>query len=315
MEEVILQEYQVRKSNKEKTGFITYIKERLLDAGYDPETDITIEEKGKGLFKSRNIVVGNPAEADVIVGAHYDTCAVLPFPNFMAPTNPLLFALGQGLVVVILFAITFAITLLAALLTKNYLVSSLVFEIVLLLLLFHVLFGYRNKHTANDNTSGVIAITRLLENLPQEQRNKVCVVYFDNEEKGLFGSSFFYKKHKKEVKNKLLINLDCVGDGKTICSLAKRKARKDELYTTFLEIMEGCAKDHDVEFIHRKMKPLMFGSDQMHFDKGVGICALRKCFLGRYVARIHTPFDTKCREENIIFLADSMNRFVKEKLE
>ena len=79
--------------------------------------------------------------------------------------------------------------------------------------------------------------------------------------------------------------------------------------------MEECAKDHDVEFIHRKMKPLMFGSDQMHFDKGVGICALRKCFLGRYVARIHTPFDTKCREENIIFLADSMTRFVKEKLE
>ena len=67
----------------------------------------------------------------------------------------------------------------------------------LLLLMYHVMFGYRNKHTANDNTSGVVAITKILENLPEEHRSKVCVVYFDNEEKGLFGSSFFAKKHKK----------------------------------------------------------------------------------------------------------------------
>ena len=314
MEEVILQQYQVRKSNKEKTGFITYMKERLSNAGYDPETDITIEEKGKGIFKSRNIVVGDPAKADIIVGAHYDTCAVLPFPNFMAPTNPPLFLLGQMMLVAIIGAIAFGATLLAALLSDNFFISYLVFEVVLLLILFQMLFGYRNKHTANDNTSGVITITHLLEKLPADQREKVCVVYFDNEEKGLLGSSFFYKKHKKDLKNKLLINLDCVGDGRTVCVLAKKKARKDELYKAFLEVLEECAQNHDVEFIHRKMKPMMFGSDQMHFEKGVGVCALRKCFLGRYVARIHTPFDTKCREENIVFLADSITSFLKKSI-
>jgi len=314
MKDIILEKYQIRKSNKEKMQFITYIKERLLESGYDTEKDIVVEKKGRGLFLSRNIVVGNPTEAEVIFSAHYDTCAVLPFPNFMAPTNVFLFTLSQILVLIILGAITFGITTLFALLTNNYFDSGMVFEVILLLILFHVMFGYRNKHTANDNTSGVIAITRILEEMPQELRKKVCVVYFDNEEKGLFGSSFFLKKHKKDVKNKLLINLDCVGDGKTICVLAKRKARKDEKYAEFLEVMRGYANNYDVEFIHRKMKPMMFGSDQMHFKKGVGICALRRCFLGRYVARIHTPFDTKCRAENIEFLADSIVEFINKKL-
>ena len=76
MRDIILQEYEIRKSNKEKQRFIDYIKLRLGKAGYDAESDITIEEKGKGIFKSRNIVVGNPSTAKILLGAHYDTCAM-----------------------------------------------------------------------------------------------------------------------------------------------------------------------------------------------------------------------------------------------
>jgi len=118
--------------------------------------------------------------------------------------------------------------------------------------------GYRNKHTANDNTSGIITITRILEELSPEDRKKVCAVYFDNEEKGLFGSSFFA--------------------GNCLC---------------------------------KKMKPIMFPSDQANFEKGIGVCSLKKSPIGMYAARIHTPFDTKCREENIEFLSECMVEFVK----
>mgnify|MGYP003540086956 FL=1 len=55
---------------------------------------------------------------------------------------------------------------------------------------------------------------------------------------------------------------------------------------------------------------MMFASDQMHFKKGVGVCAVRKSLVGRYVARIHTPFDTKCREENINYLVDAMTKYI-----
>ena len=170
---------------------------------------------------------------------------------------------------------------------------------------------YRKPQLANDNTSGTIAITRILEALPKEVRHKVCVVYFDNEEKGLFGSEFFHKAHKNEVKNKLLINLDCIGDGKEIVFLSKKNARKDKDYSLMLEVLSECANENDVELIIRNMKPMMFASDQMHFPKGVGVCAVRKSPIGRYVARIHTPFDTICREENINYIVDSMKKFVE----
>ena len=67
MQDVILQKHEVRKSNKEKTEFIEYIKNRLGSVGYPTETDIRIEEKGKGLLKSRNIIVGDPKTAKVFL--------------------------------------------------------------------------------------------------------------------------------------------------------------------------------------------------------------------------------------------------------
>ena len=311
MRDIILQEYEIRKSNKEKQRFIDYIKLRLGKAGYDAEADITIEEKGKGIFKSRNIVVGNPSTAKILLGAHYDTCAMLPFPNFMSPTNPVLFIVSQIFIVIIVLAMDLAAGIIAMFFTQDGEIAYLISLVFLYVLLIHMLFGYRNSHTANDNTSGTIVLTQFLETLPKEDRDKVCVVYFDNEEKGLLGSSFFYKKHKKEVKDKMFINMDCVGDGKEVLFLLKKNARKDADYNCMLEVLKECENEHDVELLIRNMKPMMFPSDQVHFSKGIGVCAVKKSPIGRYVARIHTPFDTICREENINYIVDSMKKFVE----
>jgi len=311
MQDTILKQYQIRKSNKEKSEFIEFIKFRLSQSGYNPESDICTEEKGKGLFKSRNIIVGDPKTAKILIAAHYDTCAVLPFPNLMTPTNPVLFILFQILLLCIMFGIGLVVALIFSLITQNFFIAYLAFLIFLYVFLFHMLFGYRNSHTANDNTSGVITITRILETLPEEHRSKVCAIYFDNEEKGLLGSSFFYSLHKNDVKDKMLINIDCIGDGKEVIFLAKRKAREDEKYIRLLDVMRQTAKEYDVEFLSRNMKPMMFASDQMHFDKGVGVCAVRKSPIGRYVARIHTPFDTKCREENVKYLVAALESYLE----
>lgn len=312
MKDIILEEYEIRKSNPEKTRFIEYIKARLSAAGYDTKKNIVVEEKGKGLFLSRNIVVGNPKEAKIILGAHYDTCAMLPFPNFMSPTNPVLFIISQIVLVILMFAMALAVGLIAMLVTQDDAIAYVAFLVFLYVFLFHLLFGFRNNHTANDNTSGTITITRILEGLPEEVRSKVCVVYFDNEEKGLLGSEFFYKMHKNDVKGKLLINFDCVGDGKEVLFLSKKDARKDQDYIRLLGVLKQCVSEHDVELLIRNMKPMMFASDQMHFAKGVGVCSVRKSPIGRYVARIHTPFDTKCREENITYLVYAMKKYLEE---
>lgn len=314
MKEEILEKYQVRKSNKQKTEFIHYLKKRLSQSGYDAEKDIQIEERWKGILKTRNIVVGDPKKAEVVVTAHYDTCAVLPFPNFMAPTNPFLFLIAQLFVTFLLLFLAALISFLFTLLTNNYFNAGNVVLVVLLLMMYHVMFGYRNKHTANDNTSGVIALTRLLEAIPVEHREKICVVYFDNEEKGLFGSSFFAKKHKKSMEDKMLINLDCVGDGKNMVFMAKRKARKDANYPLLTEIVKEVAKTYSGRVLCRKMLPMMFPSDQSNFNNAIGVCALRKSIFGMYCARIHTPFDTVCGEENINYLTDALRTFI-EKIE
>ena len=312
MQDEILQKYEIRKSNKQKAEFIEYMKERLAKSGYDPEKDIRVEKKGRGLFKSRNIVVGNPEEAEVLFGGHYDTCAWMPFPNFMAPTNPVLFWGYQILLTVMILVSTAFVGFLAGLVSGNGAVAYFAFLIALIALVIQLMVGFRNKHTANDNTSGIITLTHILEALPEDQRKKVCVIYFDNEEKGLFGSAFFYKKHKKQIKNKMLINFDCVGDGDHIVTMADSKCRKDAKYQLFVDALKQKEAGADVKYLCRKMKFMMFPSDQMNFKKGIGVCSLKKSPIGLYVARIHTYFDTKCRKENVEYLTKAMVAFVEK---
>ncbi len=310
MQDEILLKYEIRKSNKEKTAFIDYMKERLAKAGYEPEKDIRIEEKGRGLLKSRNIVVGNPEEAEVLFGGHYDTCAWMPFPNLMAPTNPVLFWGFQILLVVMMIVPTALIGFVAGFIFDSGAVAYFVFLGALIVLLIQLMVGFRNKHTANDNTSGIITLTRILESLPEEQRSRVCVVYFDNEEKGLLGSAFFFNKHKKQIKDKMLINFDCVGDGDHIVTMANGKSRDDAKYPLFVEALEKAEKSSQVQYLCRKMKFMLFPSDQANFKKGIGVCSLKKSPVGMYVARIHTYFDTKCRQENVDYLTKAMVEFV-----
>ena len=312
MMDSILTQYEVRKSNRQKTAFIEYLKGRLEKAGYHPKTEIRIEEKGKGLLKSRNIVVGNPDTAEVLIGAHYDTCALLPFPNLMAPTNPLLFLGYQIVLMIMILLLAALLSLPVSLIFLNAEIAYFAFLGALLLIMLQLMFGFRNKHTANDNTSGVITLTHILETLPLEDRNKVCFIYFDNEEKGLFGSAFFCQKHRKHIKDKLLINLDCVGDGRNIVTMADRKARKDSNYALLVETFRQEEEKADVRYVCRKMKFMMFPSDQMNFKKGIGVCALKQSPFGMYVGRIHTYFDTKCRVENIDYLTRVMREFVRK---
>ncbi len=309
MQDEILQRFQIRKSNKEKDLFIDYLSARLTKAGYSGE-NIRIQEKGKGLFRTRNIIVGNPDEAKIIIGAHYDTCALSPVPNFMAPTNPFLFLLTQVTIVLVVLLISGLVGFGLMLLCDSPSVGYFGFLGALIFLTIQLMFGFKNRHTANDNTSGTITITRILETLEPEHRSKVCAVYFDNEEKGLLGSGFFADKHSKIKKGKILINFDCVGDGTHLVTMAKRRARKEPHYQLFVDILQKHSATKELQYHPRKMLPMMFPSDQIYFRKGIGVCALKRSPLGLYCARIHTPLDTHCREENILFLSEALADYI-----
>jgi len=104
----IFEKYQVRKTKKQKTVFIEYVKQLAERYGYDFKVE-------KGAFGARNIVIGDPEAAKVLYTAHYDTCARLPFPNFITPKNFLVYLLYNFLIVGLFFIFAFTISFLTGL--------------------------------------------------------------------------------------------------------------------------------------------------------------------------------------------------------
>ena len=81
--DILFERFPVRKGKKQRAAFRTWAAALARENGYSAH-----EEKGS--LGAVNLVIGNPETAKVVFTAHYDTCAVLPFPNFITPKAPLL---------------------------------------------------------------------------------------------------------------------------------------------------------------------------------------------------------------------------------
>lgn len=290
----VFDDFQVRKSKKQKAAFREYLCAEMEKAGYTPK----VEKSGS----SHNVVLGDPEKAKLLFTAHYDTCAVLPFPNFITPRNLLIYLLYQLIIVIPMFALAIGAEMLVLVLWEDapLWAAMAATYAVLIFCIWWMMAGAANRHTANDNTSGTLTLIEIALTLPLELRDKVCIVFFDNEEKGLFGSSAFAKMHKEAKKNAVCVNFDCVSDGDYVQFYPSKEVKKDE---TFLRLMEE-------SFVARGEKKTevvrsfgFYPSDQTQFKKGVGVCALKKkTLIGYYMDRIHTPKDTVLEKENLELL-------------
>lgn len=291
----IFEEYEVRKSKKQKSRFIDFVSSVAQENGYSCRVE-------KGSLGARNIVVGDPDTAKVIYTAHYDTCPVLPFPNFITPKNFIIYFVYQivlSLIIVILPIVAVGYLTWPLADTGAYLLINYAVLIAILVLL---LVGPANKHTANDNTSGVTTLLDIMNALPAESRDTVAFVFFDLEEIGLVGSASFYSKHKKSMKNKLLVNLDCVSDGENMIFAVRKGAKK------FVPMLEQAFKSDNNVKVEILTKGVFYPSDQANFPCGVGVAALKcsKRLNILYMDRIHTRRDTVYREENIRFITEGL---------
>ena len=202
----VLIQFPVRKTKKQKAAFRKAVRTYARERGYNPRFE-------HGSFGAQNIVMGNPATAEYLVTAHYDTPASIGLPNFITPCNPLLFVLYQFLMVAVFFAVSIPVGLLVGHLTQNPGAGFFAWYIAYFGVLLLMMFGPANRHNANDNTSGVVTVLEILDSMPENQRHKVCFVLFDLEEAGLIGSSAYRKAHKQDTEHQIVLNLDCVGDG------------------------------------------------------------------------------------------------------
>ncbi len=302
LSQMILTRFQTRMTTLQKEDFHIF----LFDELEKKNITARIEDDGK-FYPSKNIIIGDLESSQVIFTAHYDTASILPVPNLLFPKNilaNLLYAIFLGIILsifLVLFRSFFGLFIDTPIIRHR--LSYISFAILLFL-------GYLRKpnhHTANDNTSGVITALEILERIDLEE-SKACIVLFDLEESGLFGSRRFKKKRKRILEDKLIVNFDCVSDGDHLLLIQSRSAREEyssALQAAFADIV-------DKETLFTKSSTTLFPSDHIYFKKHIGVMACHRLkIIGYYLSRIHTRRDTVFDERNISVLADGFAAFAK----
>lgn len=268
--------------------------------------NLKVEEGG--FLHNRNIVIGDVEKSKVIIGAHYDTCALLPVPNFITPQNIFIYLLyNLFLVLVICMPAALCYFLISYLTGDGVLAYYISYSLFFITLIFGLLIGIPSKHTANDNTSGVVTICELLSRLTEEEKDNVTFVLFDNEENGLFGSMFFAKKHKSVLKDKLFINLDCVSDGDHLLVIPNKVANKK-----YSDIFTEVFKDTDKKKVtFAKGNDTFYPSDQVNFPNSLALSFFNKNRFGLYMNKIHTNKDVVFDVDNIEYLCEKISSLIK----
>ncbi len=311
--ESLLRLHPVRRSEQEKEVFRAYILEQLAAKGIRA----TVETTGDG--KNKNIVIGDPLSAKVVCTAHYDTPAASLFPNLMIPRNKPLFLLYQfvPITLILALAISLAIGGVYLMITgavipggspEEYQAIAIILYLVIYYALFFLMYcAFKNPNNYNDNTSGVAAALSILDALSEEQLKDAAFILFDNEEKGKKGSKAYCKDHKEAMKDKLIVNFDCVGNGENVIFIAMKEAEQHPLYA---KLKESFVDSDGYKVYFYPMKGSESNSDYKNFPCGIGCMASRQTKGGLfYTPYIHTPRDTVAKEENICFIANGMGKF------
>lgn len=297
----VVKNYPVRKSKKQKQAFRADVTQWLQNLGYP-----VCEEKGS--FHSCNLVIGDPQRARYLVTAHYDTCARLPFPNLITPCNFWTFLLYQIFICLMLMLPALAVGGLVGYLLHSFDIGYFLFVVLLWAAIVLMLIGPANSSNVNDNTSGVVTLLEIARSIPELHRKNVCFVLFDLEEAGLIGSASYKKKHKREIPNQLVLNLDCVGEGDDIYFFPTAKLKKSKEKLAPLQKLAGGYGKKSIAVRTKGFS--IYPSDQSNFPYGVGICALKRGWAGLYLSRIHTPRDTVLDETNVNILRAALTTLI-----
>ncbi len=302
--ETLTQLFPMRKTKAQKEAFRQWMLQTAQSLGYSAQVEVN-----SCLVRCRNVVIGQPEKARVLVTAHYDTAPEMFLPNFITPRNLFVYVLYQVGLLAAMFLISALCSFALYALTHSAGLAALAFIAAYWALLLVMLIGPANKHCANDNTSGVAAVLELMRRLPAQERDKVAFLLFDNEEKGLLGSIGYATAHKGIKKNTLLINLDCVGDGETLLFFTRKKTRRLPEYTQLCAAF-AALPERKVAFF--PMATSVYPSDQSNFQHGIAVCACRwKRGIGYYCPNLHTRRDTVCAQSNLEDLATGLRAFVE----
>ena len=303
--DLINEKLPIRRKDEEKEKFLEFLSEESKKMGLSYVAETTSDGKNK------NFVVGDVEGAKVVFTAHYDTPARSIFPNIMIPRNLPLFFSYQFLPVILMLLVSLPISYLVGMVwlqdSRAYMLTFLALYYVLYFLMFR---GPSNPKNYNDNTSGVATLLEIMRGLSDEEKDKVAFIFFDNEEKGKKGSKAYFKDHESLMKDKLLINFDCVGNGETVVFIAKDEAEKREEYKA---LKASFAPKGEYTTVFYPMRGSESNSDYKSFPLGIGCMACKRSKRGLlYTPAIHTAKDTVAKEENIEYIKSCALKFIGE---
>ncbi len=289
----VLTQHPVRRSKNQKKAFRKDVTAYLKGLGYSCRTE-------EGSLGAQNLLAGDPEKAEFLITAHYDTGPKLLFPHLTVPCELPFFLLYQLLffAAILLLPAAFALGIYG--LTRNLILSYWLFLGLVLLMFLGRLAGPANQRNANGNTSGVVTVLSVAQSLPEALRHKVCFVFFDLKEVCFLGSYAYRCRHKAAVQNQTVLNLDCMGDGNEIVFFPTKQVKRNKNTMEMLDFLYG---RYGKKALWTRKRGFGFcPSDHNNFPNGIGITALRRCALGRYLGRIHTNRDVILDQTNVNIL-------------
>lgn len=296
-----LRKRQKRYTKEEKEEFFEFLKDKLN------KLDYSYRETKTKFLNSLHLETETENDPKIVLLAHYDTSTTIPvwfewIIRLSGHTRSLL-----------IFIIMFSAYQLV-LLSNNSLIID-VFRIGVVVSIIIPLLFIPNKHTMNDNTSGILALLILAERISKDDnlKSKVKFVFTDNEEKALVGSFQLKKIWEKSVfqySNSKIISIDSIGRGETAV-----------ISYNFVDNLAKELKKHmendfeEVKSINMWFTPF---SDAFNFWRqgAVNINMMDKSIIpgGYCIQDIHSKRDTYISEMNIKSVTDSIENYIRKVL-
>lgn len=295
--ERITELFPVRKSAAQKKAFRQWVTAEITEMGYP----VQVEQNDRG--RQQNIVVGDPEHAQVTYTAHYDTPSTILLPDLQIPRNVPVYLLWQIALVGGMLLLSLLVGAAIGLATKSGDLMILGFFGAFVVLMLLQLNGFANGNNVNDNTSGVAALLETMSRIPEEDREKVAFILFDNMEKGRRGSKAYARDHLEMQHTRFVVNADSVGVGEVFVVSAPSLAVQLPQYAK-LEKLLASAPEREARFY--SSVTTRGNSDFRSFKCGVGITAYRRVSgIGLYLGDLHTLRDDEADQGNIAYLADA----------
>lgn len=279
---IIIGKYGVRFFPNQKKRFRKFVIEELNSLGINCR-----EVKG-------NIVAGNVEEAEYIITAHYDTPGIMPgWINYIVKYFGHTRQISFSILLIIMFSLF------------SYFNLHLINNILLIWMLSILI---PNKNNYNDNTSGVLTLLNISHQISMDSeksflKDKIALVFFNNEEWGLLGSNAMKKywlKNKISLEEKKIINLDCIGTGDLVMLT---HGKNSNLVENIESSLKNSSNGKEIVKYRYKLIPL---SDEYNFKEyntaGIIFCNKTKVPGGYYIPLVHSSKDKILELENIHWL-------------